>query len=133
MNERTIFMEALGKEAPGERSAYLEEACAGDAALRRRLEALLASHDRAGDFLGKPVPQRLAEGLAAPDGSAEMRGGPPAADGGEALDFLVPSDRPGSLGRLGHYEVSAVVGRGGMGLVLKAFDPTLQRVVAIKV
>jgi hypothetical protein len=50
-----------------------------------------------------------------------------------ALDFLNPSDRPGSLGRLGQFEVEAVIGRGGMGVVLKAFDPCLQRAVALKV
>ena len=49
------------------------------------------------------------------------------------LDFLQPSDQPGSLGRLGVYEVSEVVGQGGMGIVVKAFDPTLHRVVAVKV
>ncbi|MEM6692996.1 MAG: serine/threonine-protein kinase, partial [Planctomycetota bacterium] len=37
------------------------------------------------------------------------------------------------LGRIGEFEVSGIVGIGGMGAVLKGFDPSLLRVVAIKV
>src|SRR5262245_3336555 len=51
----------------------------------------------------------------------------------EPLTFLTPSDYPGSLGRLGVYEVLAEIGRGGNGIVLKAFEPALHRMVAIKV
>jgi serine/threonine protein kinase len=57
----------------------------------------------------------------------------PLADFDEPLAFLAPSDWPDSLGRLGCYEVKGVIGRGGMGVVLKAFDPALSRNVAIKV
>jgi serine/threonine protein kinase len=54
---------------------------------------------------------------------------------GEPLDlyFLTPSDRPELLGTLGDYEVQQVIGQGGMGVVLKAFEPALHRHVAIKV
>jgi serine/threonine protein kinase len=49
------------------------------------------------------------------------------------LYFLRPSSRPDLLGTLGDYEVQEVIGQGGMGVVLKAFDPGLHRSVAIKV
>src|SRR5262245_20941682 len=49
------------------------------------------------------------------------------------LSFVDPSSEPGSLGRLDHYEVLQVVGMGGTGVVLRARDTKLERIVAIKV
>jgi serine/threonine protein kinase len=49
------------------------------------------------------------------------------------LDSLTPSEHPDRLGRLEGYEVTGVVGAGAMGVVLKAIDPALDRIVAIKV
>src|SRR5919197_5750719 len=49
------------------------------------------------------------------------------------LKFLQPSTRPDSLGRIDHYEVLQVLGKGGFGIVFRAFDDVLQRVVALKV
>ncbi len=51
----------------------------------------------------------------------------------QVLESLGPTDDPESLGRIGGYEVTGVVGAGGMGVVLKAHDRSLERIVAIKV
>ncbi len=49
------------------------------------------------------------------------------------LTFLGPTDDPAMLGRMAGYEISGVIGQGGMGLVLKGFDSALNRYCAIKV
>jgi serine/threonine protein kinase len=50
-----------------------------------------------------------------------------------SLDFLEPPTHPELLGRIGRYDVERLVGAGGMGVVLKAYDTELHRVVAIKI
>src|SRR5205814_1907713 len=112
MTEATIFATALEKSDVVERSAYLDEACGGDAALRRRIEELLQAHGQAGEFLERPAIEQIT------------------AD--EALDFLQPSEQSDSLGRFADYEVLEVLGRSAFGaVVLKAFDAKLHRMVAI--
>ncbi len=49
------------------------------------------------------------------------------------LSFLQPATDSAYIGRLAHFDVMRVLGRGGMGVVLEAFDTRLQRNVAIKV
>jgi tetratricopeptide (TPR) repeat protein len=56
----------------------------------------------------------------------------PAPPAGKPPPFLGPPTRPGDLGTLGPYEIEAEIGRGGMGLVFRARDPALARVVAVK-
>jgi serine/threonine protein kinase len=137
MIERTIFLAALDVDDPARRRAYLDQACAGDAALRRQVEALLAAHARSGTFLDVPAVDQADSPR--PGGGPSTTGdlppdGPPSAESLDAdvLALLAPAQRPGSLGRLDHYEVLELVGRGGMGLVFRAFDEKLERVVAIK-
>ncbi|MFO0937656.1 MAG: serine/threonine-protein kinase [Gemmataceae bacterium] len=58
---------------------------------------------------------------------------PVEADESIDLSFLRASPVPGRIGKLGEFEIIKAIGKGGMGVVLHAFDPNLQRDVAIKV
>jgi hypothetical protein len=55
MNERDIFLAARENPDPVARAAFLAEACAGDVALRRRVERLLRADARADSFLDTPA------------------------------------------------------------------------------
>ncbi|MEO8164524.1 MAG: serine/threonine-protein kinase, partial [Betaproteobacteria bacterium] len=139
MNERELFEGALEISDPVERRTYLDKSCGGDTALRARIEALLASHENASQFLNVPVAEQL--GTPAPDDGLSTVDMPwkrrAEVDDDEAptapdLSFLQSSAKPGSIGMLGHYEILQVLGQGAFGIVFKAFDEKLHRFVAIK-
>jgi serine/threonine-protein kinase len=98
---------------PDRRPEFLEQACAGDAALLSEVESLLAAHAAAGRFI-EAAPEHV-------DSLLRSVLAPPSHDGG-----LTPGQQ------LGRYEVLGLLGAGGMGTVYRALDPTLGRQVAIK-
>ncbi|QDU21858.1 protein kinase domain-containing protein [Urbifossiella limnaea] len=136
MTEREIFLAVIDLPDTTARAAYVDRACGTDAVLRERVEALLRSHESAGSFLGTPVvaPPDLAHAdtrafTATPNTDEESAG----VSADEPLSFLAPPGRADSRGRIGHHEVLEVLGQGGFGIVFRAFDVHLHRVVAVKV
>jgi serine/threonine-protein kinase len=96
--------------APGERPAFLEEACGADVALRREVESLLAAGKQTGGFLESPPPAGM----------------PPERDGPELAARL-------AAGLADRYALERELGRGGMATVYLAQDLKHDRPVALKV
>ncbi len=145
MNEFELFQRALDIADEDARHRFLNSECSGNSILHRRVIALLDSHFDLSDFLESPVGEQIVahDGL---EGDKEFQSTVKhpdehllcgeiheAIDHKYLLDYLSPSTKPGSLGRLGHYEIQCAIGRGAFGTVLQAFDEKLQRLVAIKV
>ncbi len=130
MTEEEIFLAALELPSDSDRAAFLDEACGDSAALRAQVESLLAAHFKPGPFLDEPAMNQLDASWVEPVTATHQIA---ADDEPINLSFLQSSTRADALGRLGHYEVLEVLGQGGFGIVLRAFDDILQRVVALKV
>src|SRR5271170_5364729 len=106
-----LLASVLEVPAP-QRQVYLDQACAGDTELKGQVEALLAAHGQAGSFLDRPINQPDMPTLATEEVS---------------VDPLL-----GIVRYIGDYELLAELGRGGMGVVFKARQASLKRLVALK-
>ncbi len=108
MGEQDIFLEALRIPDSAGRTAYLDRACAGDGALRRRVEMLLLAHANACE-------------------------GPPAADQATLDETAAPGEED-TPGRIGPYKLLQRLGEGGMGEVWMAEQQEpVRRRVALKI
>lgn len=125
-HEESIFLRAIEIGSRAERTAFLDEACRDDVRMRASVESLLKHHGVAGRFLELPPPE-LQQTFADWQGDTMSD-----SLGDRTLDLLQPSAKPGCIGELGTYEILDVIGCGGMGVVLRARDPKLHRIVAIK-
>jgi eukaryotic-like serine/threonine-protein kinase len=114
MSEEDLFHQALAKPA-GERAAFLDRECAGDAELRQRLAILLQAHAASGSFLDQPA----ATGDFVAAGPSVTGPAPPTVDAGTVV--------------AGRYKLLEPIGEGGMGAVWVAEQTQpVRRKVALK-
>ncbi len=133
MNEQDVFLAAIDIADLDQRGKYIERVCGNDFTLRKSVGELLIAHEESGEFLKVPAIEQLAPDAEDSGATLDEDSGPKLFDDSINLSFLESSSQPGSLGRLSHYEMKRVLGRGGFGIVFEAFDTRLCRVVAIKV
>lgn len=136
MNERDIFLAAIEISDQAERTAYIKQACGDDAKLRAQVDELLKTHEETSQFLETHAAAIDSVGdqtiLTNASDTDEDSDDESASGEAEFRKYLEPATRDGWLGRLAHYEIEQILGRGAFGIVAKAFDEKLHRVVAIK-
>ncbi|MGB0600012.1 MAG: bifunctional serine/threonine-protein kinase/formylglycine-generating enzyme family protein [Rubripirellula sp.] len=141
MNEKEIVQKALTISDADERSSYVEVACGKDVELRSRVEALIISESEESNANKSSTNEMgSAETLATIVDNGrepvEIERDVEASTQNEVeailSKYLSPSQRDGWLGKLEHYDIEKFLGSGAFGVVAKAFDEKLHRIVAIK-